>query len=85
MRAKIDVQSRIHALGHNKGQWLYLFMSHHGIGVYSTGQVVELIACYMLFDNCDLDVASSKFVVSVSPASTNISLEFHTLMAKLEA
>ena len=46
---KIDVRSRIDAFGDNKGQWLNQFMSHHGIDVHYIGQLVELIACYMLF------------------------------------
>ena len=34
---KIDVESRIDALGDNKGQWLNRFMLHHGIDNRSTG------------------------------------------------
>ena len=85
MRPKIYVQSRIDVLGDNKGQWLNRFMSHHGIDVHYTGSVVEIIACYMLSENCDLIVTSGKFVVSMGPAPTNISPEFQALMAKLDA
>ena len=32
-----------------------------------------MIACYMLFEKCDLKVTYGKFVVSVAPEPTNIS------------
>ena len=85
LQKKIDVQTRIDALGEKKGQWLNGFVMHHGVDVRSTGQVVELIVCYMLFEKCDLDVATGRFISSMTSAHLNTSPGFQALMAKLEA
>ena len=58
---------------------------HDGIELHHTRQVVELILCYICLEKCDLDMTSGRFVVSLALAPGNISPDFETLIAKLEA
>ena len=81
----VIIRPHIDALGDNKGRCLNRFLLHHGIGVLCIGQVVELNACYMLFEKFDLYLPSCMFIDSVAPAPANISPQFQALVAKLEA